>query len=37
MKDWLQNITLELNGVQLIPLQKEHKNGLIKAASRNAI
>ncbi|WP_394972526.1 GNAT family N-acetyltransferase [uncultured Croceitalea sp.] len=33
MSDWLQRIVLELNGVKLLPLKKEHKKELLKAAS----
>ncbi|WP_350288836.1 GNAT family protein [uncultured Croceitalea sp.] len=33
MKDWLQKIELELNGVKLLPLQKEHKKELLQAAA----
>lgn len=33
MKDWLQKIELELNGVKLLPLEKEHKKELLQAAS----
>ncbi|MDT0608449.1 GNAT family N-acetyltransferase [Croceitalea rosinachiae] len=33
MKDWFQKIELELDGIKLVPLEKAHKNGLLKAAS----
>lgn len=33
MKEWSQKIELELNGVKLLPLEKEHKKELLQAAS----
>ncbi|GMN11423.1 GNAT family protein [Croceitalea sp. MTPC9] len=33
MDSWLDKIELELNGVKLIPLEKQHKEALLKAAS----